>query len=56
MIVRHFPVTPAQLERETERMARRQCVLADMREVLACAVCAVAGALTVLLVQFIWSI
>ena len=50
--VRHYPIdiTPAQLERDTERMAARQRTVQDVREVAWCAVYAMAGAAVALLV------
>ena len=53
-VLRHFPVTDAQRARDLLSAASRQRVLADMREVAACVLCAAAGAGAVLLLQLVW--
>ncbi len=52
MIVRHqsIDITPAQLERDAERMAARQRAVADVREFAWCALYALGGAAVALLV------
>lgn len=55
--VRHYPIdaTPAQRERDAEEAAYRCKILADLREVMNCVICAAAGAMAVLLAQYIWA-
>ena len=55
MPVRHYDISDAQRARDLLSAASRQRVLADMREIGACVLCAAAGAAFVLLAQYIWA-
>ena len=49
-VIRHYDISPSQLERDAERMAARQRVVDDVREVAWCALYALGGAAVALLV------
>lgn len=55
--VRHYPIdpTPAQLARDVIEAAKRQERRVDFVEWLNCVICAAAGAMAVLLAQYIWA-